>query len=284
MTSTLVGEMHRPSPNSSSALGRRTRRVCWLLVTASLVAALPTVLVDRVLNGPAVMNGSARGTALIVLVVAVPVLVVSLTRPAPSTRTHAWTLGALAYLAYNAGLFVFATPFNELFLAYVAMLGLAVWAIVSALVDLPTPPAVPERLPARPIAGFLVAVAALNGLAWLMFVVPELDNVGDPAFLRGTGLTTNPIYVQDLAFAIPAVVAIAVLLWRRRPWGGLLAGAALVFWVVESFGVAVDQVLGHRADPSSEVATYGGAAMFAVLGVLSCVALGGWLHHHASRR
>jgi len=75
-----------------------------------------------------------------------------------------------------------------------------------------------------------------------------------------------------------------VLLWQRRPWGGLLGGAALVFWVVESVGVAVDQVFGHRADPSSDVATYGGAVMFVVLGVLSTAALAVWLHHHAPER
>lgn len=288
MTSTAVGASRRPSPGGPDetvgALGRRTRRLSWLLVAAALVAALPTLLVDGVLNGPAVMNGSARGTALVVLALAVPVLIGSLARPVPSPRNHACALGALGYLAYNAGLFVYATPFNELFLAYVAMLGLAVWAMVSALVDLPTPGPVPEGLPARAIAGFLVGIATLNGLGWLGFIVPDLGNADDPAFLHGTGLTTNPIYVQDLALAIPAVVTIAVLLWQRRPWGGLLGGAALVFWVVESVGVAVDQVFGHRADPSSDVATYGGAVMFVVLGVLSTAALVVWLHHHAPER
>jgi hypothetical protein len=48
-----------------------------LVVTAAL-SALLTYLVGGVLRGPVVMNGSARGTALVVLVAGVPVLACSL--------------------------------------------------------------------------------------------------------------------------------------------------------------------------------------------------------------
>jgi hypothetical protein len=264
---------------TANPLGRRTRTLCWLLAAASVVSALPTLLVDGLLNGPAVMNGSARGTALVVLFGAVPVLVGALTRSVPTARNTAVAAGALGYLAYNAGLLVHATPFNEMFLAYVAMQGLAWAALVSLLLDVRSPGPVSDRLPARRIAAFLGGVVVLNTAGWLAFVLPELDNAGDPAFLEGTGLTTNPIYAQDLAFFLPAVALTAVLLWRRRPWGGFLAGAVLVFWTLESIGVAVDQWMGQRADPGSSVATYGGAVMFVVLGLLTVVPLVAWLRH-----
>ena len=72
---------------------------------------------------------SARGTALVVKLLAVPVLVVAsmLTSRGSARGTLPW-LGALSYLLYNSVLFLFATPFNELFLLYVAMLSLSLWS------------------------------------------------------------------------------------------------------------------------------------------------------------
>ena len=69
-------------------------------------------------------------------------------------------------------------------------------------------------------------------------IVPALADSGTSAFLRGTGLTTNVVYVQDLALWLPLMAVAAAGLWRRRPWGYLIAGAGLVMWVIESVSIA----------------------------------------------
>jgi hypothetical protein len=262
---------------STAGESRRTQRLCAALAVLVLVAAVPTFFVDGILNGTPVMNGSARGTALTMFALALPVLAVGL---ATATRGSVWgrvaVIGALGYVTYNATLLVYATPFNELFLTYVALLGLSLWSLVSALLD-PRPFLAPgSRLPARGIAAFILTVVALNALAWLRVVVPDLGE-DPPGFLDGTGLTTNPIYVQDLAVWLPALAIVAVLLWRRRPSGVFLAGAGLVFWEIEAIGVAVDQWFGHRADPASDVATLAGVVLFVVLAAATLVPLVLWL-------
>ncbi len=270
---TLADQVRR----SGEGISRRTRRLCAGVAALVVVSTVPTFFVDGILNGTPVMNGSARGTALVMLTLALPVLVAGL---ATSARGSVWgrvaVIGALGYLTYNATLLVYATPFNQLFLAYVALLGLSLWSLVSALLD-PRPLVVADsRLPARGIAGFIVAVVALNALAWLRSVVPALGE-DPPGFLDGTGLTTNPIYVQDLAVWLPALAIVAVLLWRRRPSGVFLAGAGLVFWLLEAVGVAVDQWFGHRADPTSDVASQAGVVLFAVLATATLLPLALWL-------
>jgi hypothetical protein len=262
---------------AAEGMSPRTRGLCVAVAALVVVAAVPTFFVDGILNGTTVMNGSARGTALSMFALALPVLAVGLiTSTRGSISGRAALIGALAYLTYNATLLVYATPFNQLFLAYVALLGLSLWSLVSALLD-PRPHLAPgRRLPARGIAAFILTVVALNTLAWLRFVVPDLNQV-PPGFLDGTGLTTNPIYVQDLAVWLPALAIVAVLLWQRRPSGVFLAGAALVFWVIEAIGVAVDQWFGHRADPASDVATLGGVVLFVVLAAVTMVPLVLWL-------
>lgn len=255
----------------------RARRLCTLCAAAVLAAALPTFFADGVLHGTPVMNGSARGTALVMSLVAFPVLVVGLMAWSKgSCRGQAVVIGALGYTTYNAMLFVFATPFNELFLLYVALLALSFWSLVSALLE-PLPGLHPDAaLPTRAVAAFIFTVVGLNAAAWLMAVIPRLGQ-HPPSFLRGTGLTTNPIYVQDLAIWLPALAIIALLLWQRRAAGVFLAGAGLVFWQLEAVGVAVDQWFGHQAAPPSDVATLGGAAIFVVLAGVTALPLAVWL-------
>jgi hypothetical protein len=129
------------------------------------------------------------------------------------------------------------------------MLSLSAWSIATvlwqadarALADRFSP-----RVPVRGIAAYVWVVAVLNAAAWLARIVPALATSGTPAFLRGTGLTTNVVYVQDLALWLPLMAAAAAWLWRRRPWGYLIAGAGLVMWVIESVSIAVDQWYGTR--------------------------------------
>jgi hypothetical protein len=139
---------------------------------------------------------------------------------------------------------------------------------------LPGPVEAP-RVPARGIAGFIAGVVVLNAAAWLVRIVPDLG-ADRPSFLAGTGLATNPVYVQDLALWLPALAVVAVLLGRRRPGGVLLGGAGLVFWQVEAVGVAVDQWFGHHAAPDSEVATLAGAALFVVVAAVTAIPLTLW--------
>ena len=56
--------------------------------------------------------------------------------------------------------------------------------------------------------------------------------------------------------------------WRARPALVALAAAGLVFWVVESLGIAVDQWWGHQADPSSTWASSGAVPIFVMLALV----------------
>jgi hypothetical protein len=172
--------------------------------------------------------------------------------------------------AYNAFMFCFATPFNQLFLLYVAMLALASWSLAALLWSLARRP-LTTRIGSRPVAVYIWVIVALNALAWLRTIVPALGNDRPTAFLDGTGLTTNPVFVQDLAFWLPAMGVVGLLLWRAHPWGLLTASAGLVFWQLESVGVACDQWFGHRADPTSTVTSSAAVVMFAVLSVVGLV-------------
>ncbi|WP_297342500.1 hypothetical protein [Amnibacterium sp.] len=240
-----------------------------------MAAAGLTVADPSLLTGVAVSNGNMLGTAVVVLVVGVPVLAAAIIGAARgSARAAVIWLGTLGYLLYQAVLFCFATPLNNLFLLYVAYLGLGVWTIVAMVrgVDLA---AFHQRLsaevPIRRIAGYALVVAGLNALAWLTRILPATFSDHPRAMLTDSGLLTNPVYIQDLAIWLPVLATAAVAAWRHRTWGELTTGAMLALFVLESISIAVDQWFGSHADPTSSVSSLVMVPIFAVVAVATAV-------------
>lgn len=124
MTYTRPHEVDHPrvrrvtnSPPARPGLTRARVVLTFLLAGVAVPTAALTLWDPGLLLGPAAMNGSARGTALVVLVLGVP-----LVAGAGWVSRHgdpAWlaaAAGGVAFLTYNAVMFVFATPFNRAFL------------------------------------------------------------------------------------------------------------------------------------------------------------------------
>ena len=260
-----------------------------LLAAVALVTGGWTFADPGLLSGPAAMVGSVRGTALVVALAAAPAVAVASTRAARGGVVARFVfVGAAGYLVYNSVMLVFGTPFNAAFLAYVTLLGLSVATLVAALwtTDVASLPLarVSERT-SRGVAVLIAVVAVGNALMWLEVVVPASLRAAEvtPVFLVQSGLTTNPVYAQDLALWLPAAGTAAWLLWHRRRWGYLLAGSVLGFWVLEGLSVASDQWFGARADAS--VPLIASSAAVGPFLVLAALAAGGlWaVTRHAGR-
>ena len=254
----------------------RVSRIVWFAAIANGAAAALTLLIPDVLNGPAVTNGNARGTALTMLGLGVPLLIGSLVAARRWPRAALVVrLGALAYLAYNGFLFLVATPFNSLFLLYCAALSSVAFGLGLQLLEL-RGSATDERLSpvaARIVGGYILTIVVLNTLMWLRTIVPAMFAADPTSFLDGTGLAINAVFIQDLVFWLPSAGLIGWLTWTRGPWGATLAGGYLVYGVIESIGVAVDQSMGYAADPTTPHATMGAVYLFVVMAVIGTAML-----------
>lgn len=246
-----------------------------LAVVGGLTSAL-TFFVPDVLQGPPVTNGNARGTALVMLALATPALLASMWMEATGSRRARFIwLGSLFYLAYNAFLLLFLTPFNSLFLLTIATESLALFAIFALVFASRGFPFETEaqRIPVRGLAIFVWAIVLLNTLAWLQVVVPAVLSDDPGSFLDGLGVATNAIYVQDLVVWLPLMATAAWWMWRRRPIGIFLTGSWLAFGFAESIGIAVDQWFGHQADALSPHASTDVIPLMVGLAVINLVGL-----------
>ncbi len=166
-----------------------------------------------------------------------------------------------------------------MFLVYVAMLGFGFWALVALLVGVPAAAHASSftgALPARLLAGWMVASCLAFYALWLKNVVPALFESVTPGFLAGTGMVTPTNYVLDMALFLPFTLLVAGALWRRTPWGLVTGGAMLLALTLESVAIATDQWFGAAADPASPVASVAVSPLFLVVAAITAGAFGLW--------
>jgi hypothetical protein len=171
---------------------RDMRLAYWLSSALSIAAAVVSavaVLHPSLFRDPAMTVGNARGTDLVILVVAVPALLVSMIATARGSigATMVW-LGALSYILYNAVFFAFDVAFNQMFLLYVAVLSLAIWSLVALLLGIDAArvqACMTNRLPVRSIATYLLATTVLFAIVWLRDILPGMVHSATPASLHG---------------------------------------------------------------------------------------------------
>jgi hypothetical protein len=249
-----------------------------LAVVAAIASAIGVFHV-QVFHDTAMTAGNAQGTDLVILGVAIPTVVIAMILAARgSLRAQLVWLGGLAYIFYNALFYAYAAHFNVLFLLYVATLGLSFWSVAVLLMKLDVKTlrlSFSPRVPLRIIAGYLLVTTALFALLWLKDIIPAILNNTVPNGLKGTGMVTNPIQVTDLAFGFPLTVL---------SWGYVLAGAFLVYDVIESVSVATDQLFGHISDPSASLGAVPAMTLLALVGLVPVIVYLSHLHVRSSTR
>ncbi len=206
----------------------------------------------------------------VTLILGIPLLItgIVLTRKG-SLRGHLLLTGTLGYFLYTYTSYVFLAAFNHLFLLYVVLFSLILFAFILSMKDL-NPEIITshisDKFPRRGIATFMMILAGFLSLAWLGRIVPALI-AGTPPF----GLesyTTLVIQVLDLGVIVPVSALTAVLLWRSRPWGytlsavvlvkGLTMGAALIAMIIS-------QILAGFEVSMVEIIMFSGIAIAALI-------------------
>lgn len=188
-----------------------------------------------------------RGNDLVTLLLVAPALAVAMvaSRRRPTSASVLVWLGLLFYGTYNYAYYAFGTAFNDVFLLHVVAFSASTAGLVllgSSIDAVEAAKGVVGGTRARVVAVFTTAVGlALLG-AWgtisVRFAVTgDLpDNVMPPS-------AVHLVYALDMGLLAPAFVLAGVLLWRRLPWGAVLAvavnasGAAYlaVLWAVGGF-------------------------------------------------
>lgn len=175
---------------------------------------------------------------LVMLVLGLPLLAISLWLTLRgSQRGRLLLTGTLGFILYTYITMCFGAAYNQLFLIYVALFSLSLFAFILSMMsfDLKTLPAhFSEKLPRGWIAGLLFFAAAFLSLAWLGRIAATFAPDAIPAL---ENVTSMFIQAMDLGIVVPLCVLSGILLLRRSAWGYLLASVSLMKFL--TMGIAV---------------------------------------------
>ena len=178
----------------------------------------------------------ARGQDLLTLLT-VPVLIWAAgTARAGSLHAHLLWLGLVLYYAYTYVMYAFA-PYNDAFLSYVAIMGLASYGLLDGLLRLRVRIVadVFAAAPRRAAAWYLIVVAALFVGLWLAMIMPAIPGDQPPEGLFYD--LPSAVHILDLAYVLPLLLATGVLLLRGHAAGVALAGTLLSMKAVLSLAL-----------------------------------------------
>jgi hypothetical protein len=246
----------------------------WLRLSmaAALLAMSGSVIalaVDRIYAGlaPAFMPQALAQDIANLAVASPALLILAALALRGSLRAFLLWLGVVTFSVYNYFIYAFSIPFGPLFLPWVMVLGLCVFALIGGITALDHA-AVAARFSSRRavvvIAWVLIVTAVLFGLLWLSEDVPSLLAGQTPKSVTDMALPTNPVHVLDLGFFIPAVIATGVHLLKRRSFAHTLAPLFLTFLILTGVPILLTPVVQTWR---SETAAWGAVMPVGVLAV-----------------
>jgi hypothetical protein len=202
------------------------------------------------------------GWDVVTLALVVPALL--LTVPAlarGSLKARLLALGLLAYLLYQYFMYAVFWALGPLFPAFIVLYAASAAGIIWITSTVPIaqlPDLFSERFPARGMAIYSALMGSMLVIMWVPRIATGMS--GD---LAGAGLLGTPtltVQAMDMGMIVPLAFATAVLVWRRRPWGYLLASLFAIKGVTLAGAICAMLVSAAIIEGSLEVAPF---ALFA---------------------
>lgn len=177
---------------------------------------------------------------LVTLVLGLPLVAISFWQASKgSLRGRLILTGTLGFFLYTYMSMCFGAAYNPLFLDYVALFSLSLYAFILSMMsfDLKTLPAhFSEKLPRGWISGLLFFAAAFLAFAWLGRIAATFSPGSIPALENTTSMF---IQAMDLSLIVPLCALAGILLLRRSPWGYLLASVGMLKFLTMGTAVSV---------------------------------------------
>lgn len=214
------------------------------------------------------------GQDLVNLFVGAPILLLALLFMNRGSKTASWIFGGLIfYYLYSYIIYTFGIRHNNLFLVYCGTLALSTyififWVYFNSGLDIKS--WFSKEPPSRFTAIFLLAIAGMFYMIWLKDIIPPLLQGEAPEFVKENNYSPNPIHAIDLSFALPGLIMISILLFRKHKLGYLLSPVLLVFIVILAMALIGMMVMLKIRDISDDVSI---AYIFAVLAMLGTLVL-----------
>ncbi len=204
----------------------------------------------------------------------VPLLLISLHFTLKKRRTAIYMLtGTVLYILYSFFIYSFGIHFNRLFLLYCFTLGLSFYLFIMLIIEFNKQKIkdwFEDRVPLKSTALFFIIIAVMFYLLWFSDIIPAIVNNSVSKSVSDYNLLVNPVHVMDIAFMLPGLIIISILLIKRHSFGYIFAPVFLVFIILLSFSLIAMAIMLNVKNVSEDLSLVG---IFGILAAISFVYL-----------
>jgi hypothetical protein len=276
-------KIRRQSSRWAQADVSRTRSSLWLRLTVpiaglAILGSIVGLLFEDAIYGRETADWAAQavGQDIANLLAFPTMLVAAWFATRGSIRAYLIWIGLLVYSVYTYAIYSFALHFGPLFLAWVAIFGLSVYALVGALATLDVlriRATFTSQVGVRFAGRLLIVIGCVFALLWLSEIVPAMIANTPSDALKEVGLLTNPVHVLDLALLLPALVVTGAMLLKGRLLGYLLAPVTLVATFFLALGIISLMLVSAARGLESALAVGIGVGVLAIVEAIACMRL-----------
>jgi hypothetical protein len=223
------------------------------------------------------MGAQAMGQDLVTLIVAIPILLVSLYLVnRRSLKGQMIWMGSIFYFLYTYASLSFLATYNQLFLIYVVLFGLSLYTFLYGLLSLDVKAIRKSITPGKTTSVasiFTILMAVMLAFMWLSMIVGSLLSGSAPAVLET--YTTLVIQALDLGVLVPAAIITGALLLKDRAWGYVLMSILIV--KISLMGTAILSMIYFMSQNGVEIVL--GQALFFVMATLGGIIIAGLFYN-----
>jgi len=203
-----------------------------VILLLSIISSAGGLFIDDLYRDNEFLKVVWKTTDLMILIIGMPVFFIALVYSTRgSFRADLILLGMLDFTLYNYGYYLFAVSFNWFFLLYVAIYVLSATTIIIALLKLNVKNIAQQfrkKTPVKLIAGFMLFVSVALAAVYTMMTVGFIATGEIPVIVERSEHPTNVVFAMDLSLVVPIFALGGVWLWKRKPWGYILATISMV--------------------------------------------------------
>ena len=215
----------------SQTVTRTTRIMSIAMTVLAAVATLGGLIFPNLYRDPAAAAGFSKaywlGNNIVTLAVAVPLLTAGLVLARRgSLRARLVWLGMAYYAIYNYSFYLFGGDLNWFYPLHAALVVLPVFVLIFGLTGMDVAGVTWSHGATKApkwVAGYMLVVAAVVTVTWIVQWPGALS--ADP-FDAGKADFVRTVGGLDMWLLVSSLVLGAVLVWRRRSWGYIVATIA----------------------------------------------------------
>jgi hypothetical protein len=141
----------------------------------------------------------------------------------PGIKSFITMLGMVWYFFYAFGLYTIQGQYTSIYLVYMMIFGLSFYLMILGALCFQREEVkqyhIPEGL-RKAISIFLFIIIVLLYPVWILRMSPDIG--------RHVPGSVYGVFILDLCLVFPAIGAIAYMQWKKKAFGNILAGAALI--------------------------------------------------------